>query len=69
MFEKNTNTFVCKAPGREMLQEARETRSSNKILNFKNFPVWIKISSLSFITPIFVICRPLTKENMKKYLS
>lgn len=30
MFEKHTNNFMYKAPGKEMLQEARETGSWNK---------------------------------------
>lgn len=38
MFEKHTNIFMCKAPGKEMLQEARETGSWHKSPKVRGFP-------------------------------
>lgn len=35
VFEKQTNTLMCKAPGKEMLQEERETGGWNKSPEFQ----------------------------------
>lgn len=37
MFEKHAKCFVSKAPGKEMLQEARDTGSPNKSPKLREF--------------------------------
>lgn len=63
MFEKQTS-----AQEGDTTRGKRNRELKQKFRISRTFQIWIKISSLPFVTPIFVICRLLTKENMKKFL-